>query len=400
MRTLYKIDRRFESRGRQYAVDALTRLMTMREVTAAYVREAIKLGAKFNSNNRLDSMRHDMKELRQRFKNGLMVYHDDALMRTVNGYSFRSTIPSDKPRVMALKIAKESLIRQIKEYRRMSKVLYDTKGAKILRRKPGQFMMEILVRRLRDPKTPVTNDQYIGIEIECVMPRTADFTALAPFHKYVAVGTDGSVNYESGEEGREIRVCLKRSEVRDILPKILDTLRNLGAYVNTSCGLHVHLDQRNNPRPDIAFNNLVRSLSLLYKVVPASRHKNGYCHRNRTANWNDARYQERYKAVNATAYDRYRTLEVRLFGGTLNATKIINWVETLEGIVDMPEMMMRCPGTFKLAQKKWKLSDENVAWLEMREKMFSDINVSRTEADLNGDVNVPIAVNQFETVPF
>ena len=116
--------------------------------------------------------------------------------------------------------------------------------------------------------------------------------ALLPFGKYVDVGSDGSIHYGDNEEGKEIRVCVKRSEVRTVVPGIMDALNSMGATVNKSCGLHVHLDQRGNLEPEKTFQKLVRSLGLLYTVVPKSRRENTYCKRNlRTAFSTNDRYK-------------------------------------------------------------------------------------------------------------
>ena len=94
-----------------------------------------------------------------------------------------------------------------------------------------------------------------------------------------------------------------------------------------------------------------------------------YCKRNRTLDFNTAR-RSRYQAINPCAFSRHKTLEVRLFGGTLNPGKILNWIDTLLSIIS-GEMPTRCPRTFKSAKKVWHLPDPVVTWLEAREKLYA-----------------------------
>lgn len=258
---------------------------------------------------------------------------------------------------------------KIKRDRERARTNYDS----IFNRKPCDLLKQFHRRRLDTPKRPTDGDQYIGLEIECITPNDADLTVLSPFSKWVNIGADGSIDYGQGEKGVEIRICVKRNETRDVVPGILDALKSIGARVNKSCGLHVHLDQRNNEETALAFQKLVRSLNLLYSVVPASRRKNRYCKRNRHADFASAVNGDRYYAINATAYRRYKTLEVRLFGGTLDADKIINWIETLHAIA-YGAIVLRCPSNFDTARKYWKLSDANVTWLKARQLRFAQLN--------------------------
>ena len=269
---------------------------------------------------------------------------------------------TQQTRVLILRRLRE----KVKSTRRNNRDFYDPLRGKA----SGSILRRYQTTILQKDKKPYDGEEYVGIEIECVMPHNANMGTLLPFAKWVNVGTDGSIRCDNDnrEEGKEIRVCVKRSEVRAVVPGIMDALNSMGAKVNKSCGLHVHLDQRNNLEPEKTFQKLVRSLGLLYTVVPKSRRENTYCKRNlRTAfSTND-----RYKAINSLAFQRYRTLEIRLFGGTLNAEKVINWIETLEAI-SHGEMVNRCPKNFDTARKYWPLlTDENIAWLKARQIQFA-----------------------------
>lgn len=267
---------------------------------------------------------------------------------------------------------------KIKRFRENRKrIEYD----RITNRKPGYYLRKYEQTVLEKFKKPLADDmaRYVGIEIECILPEMASLKDLVPFGKYVSVSGDGSIQHDDNEIGKEIKVCVKREDVRDVVPKILDVLNGMGARVNKSCGLHVHLDQRHTPDASIPFQKLVRSLRLLYTVIPPSRRANRYCRRNRHGRFDVAARGNRYRAINASAYYKYKTIEVRLFGGTLDATKIINWIEVLHAIVD-GAVMNRCPKNFDTARNHWQLSDENVTWLKTRQEKFGTVPSDTYEA--------------------
>lgn len=296
----------------------LTALLKFKDIKARRLLVSQLVNHAMKTNGRTDNLNYvkaELTDMRKSAKHmiagikGEIVYYrtygkhgQTVKMEYING----STLYSRKDIIKDLRL-------QIQRLRKIQKQTYDTLAVKY----PNAVVRKYNETILEKPKKPTDNDKYIGVEIECIVPADADMTSLVPFGKWVNVGTDGSISdLNEDEEGRELRVCLKRNEVRDVLPRLLATLNDMGARVNKTCGLHVHLDQRNNTQPDIAFKNLVRSLSLLYTVVPKTRRENTYCKRNHTTNFDQARNGNRYKAINASAYYRYKTLEVRLFGGT------------------------------------------------------------------------------------
>jgi len=132
------------------------------------------------------------------------------------------------------------------------------------------------------------------------------------------------------------------------------TLRGAGAFVNSSCGLHVHHCVYDFS-PDALASLLVYWGSMSYtlqSVVPYSRRNNGYCravglsHAKSLANdilriGNDYRSARRAIAgvsrdeINFAAIEEHDTVEFRLHSGTLSAEKIINWVKLTKRIVDL-----------------------------------------------------------------
>jgi hypothetical protein len=61
--------------------------------------------------------------------------------------------------------------------------------------------------------------------------------------------------------------------------------------------------------------------------------ENTYCKPPETSDFEDACAEDdRYRAINACAYDRHSTLEVRLFSGSINADKIIQYLQVVSSI--------------------------------------------------------------------
>jgi hypothetical protein len=144
----------------------------------------------------------------------------------------------------------------------------------------------------------------------------------------VSVKYDGSLSCENGEgEGVEVTMVFNSKRGFEPLQKLCDTLRRAGCYVNKTCGLHVHLDARHLETRTVkrVGRRLGRALPVIKYLVDASRHNNNYCEL--SVSRIDG---ERYHAVNLTAYNKYKTVEVRLHGGSMNYTKISNWIKVLK----------------------------------------------------------------------
>lgn len=374
MRVEYKLVKSdsYQKFDRRAAIEHYKKIKAINKAVALYVSTL----RRHTTGIRLDEGRYAVKQLREKYNAQINKQNTRyALERVYLGRIIRVSVDTDEIGRAYLKDALDEIKHNIRRSRADAKYIED----RLKQRPIGYYLKKYQDRVFKQPKFPKTDAEFTGIEIECVMPSNADMSKLLPFAKWVNVGTDGSIHCdEDNEVGQEIRVCIERSEVRNVIPNLLQTLQEMGAYVNKSCGLHVHLDRRNDLTPDLTFQKLVRSLHLLYTVVPKSRRSNTYCSRNRHADWNQAKNGDRYKAINATSYSKYRTIEVRLFGGTLEGAKVVNWIETLWAIAK-GEMVTRCPKSFDTARRYWNLSDENLAWLKARQDKFADLNAIPTE---------------------
>lgn len=230
-------------------------------------------------------------------------------------------------------------------------------------------------------KKPLTKSNYVGIEIEFLIPDNKETeleNALvkANLHKNVNLGQDSSVEDEDSEDreynddqivelwrkvrkknssgrwypalyevldypeeyddspvfiGKELRLLAKEEEAPELIDSVCSILKKMGCKVNHTCGLHVHLDMRQRDL-DLCYYNLVESQDLLFKMNPKERETCGYCYRSTAFNSDD-----RYTAINRTAYNKHKTIEVRLHEGTIEAIEIKTWVGLLINIANRKE---------------------------------------------------------------
>jgi len=146
--------------------------------------------------------------------------------------------------------------------------------------------------------------------------------------KYINVKSDGSISAPDGFFAVEITV-LTRLDRPDNLKKACELLNKIGAKVNKSCGLHVHLDARHLGTSDVKKIGVKfeRALPVLAAMVPPTRRSNTYC-----ALSVSGLKGGRYHAVNLTAYRKFRTIEIRLHSSTTDFQKIIHWAKLLSAI--------------------------------------------------------------------
>jgi DNA-binding transcriptional MerR regulator len=179
---------------------------------------------------------------------------------------------------------------------------------------------------------------FVGVEIEFIsesgeshFKRRAEEMKIKNFN----IGSDGSIEFDSDDYpdhvSHEIRILMENSEpyLKTQLKKLCTLLSINDAFVNASCGLHVHLDVRHKTaeeREEIGAR-FSRCLNVLASLVPKSRRDNSYCKLKRSDS-------DRYSAINMTAINKYSTIEIRLHSGTVDFLKIFNWIRLLNLIKD------------------------------------------------------------------
>ena len=190
-------------------------------------------------------------------------------------------------------------------------------------------------RARRRATVPILPAPHVGVEIEVRLMDASretleEIIALdRGLRHWVNVGTDGSIRHEGARDTAEIRVCAPRAHLGPILKHLFEVARPVGLAVDTSCGLHVHLDQRGSAPEERTgmYSRLVRALPLLISMVPASRRDNPFCMKNTPSR---SFPSSRYHAINpSTGKD---TVEVRLHSGSTSAEKIVRWVAVLASI--------------------------------------------------------------------
>lgn len=271
---------------------------------------------------------------------------------------------------------------------------------------------------------PKNNKKYVGVELECIIPfpspehdgddddgdyydTTGRILLLSLFSEAglankVRCGYDGSIKHRKMECGVEVRILDTEKNIFDTIEKVCQILTNLGARVNNSCGLHVHLDMRNRPDDEISmiFDNLLKSQDYLRSLVAKHRIRSTYCKRlsgyietprevvrdadgraifNRRGNiklkkpkkiglltWDAVRNGRdfagrpvHYHGLNmGESYDEQSTFEIRFHEATLDSVKVNKWIATLLKITKVRNLSNVV--TVENAEKLLKLGDTNV----------------------------------------
>lgn len=149
--------------------------------------------------------------------------------------------------------------------------------------------------------------------------------------KGLDVKHDGSLDADGDEETVlpiELTLLVRQDDLSD-LEKLCKLLNDLGAYVNNSCGLHVHIDSRDKTKAQIQTiaRRFEAALPFMTKLVPRSRRENRYCKAGVSTLNGD-----RYHAVNLTSFAKHGTIEVRLHSATTNFVKIKNWLKIVSAV--------------------------------------------------------------------
>ena len=134
------------------------------------------------------------------------------------------------------------------------------------------------------------------------------------------VTTPGAITNPNGQEA----ILMIRRDKPERLQSLCTYLKANGGLVNPTCGLHVHLDQRDVNRREALTRarRITAALPWLVSIVPKSRRNNAFCKLKMSI-------RDRYVAVNCCALDEHNTIEIRLGAGSLDADKILAWSDLL-----------------------------------------------------------------------
>lgn len=161
------------------------------------------------------------------------------------------------------------------------------------------------------------------------------------------IKTDSSLRPgRQGGRGYEIvSPILRGKRGENEIRKVLKVLNDAGCYVNLTTGTHVHiqatdLNVEGVRNVALTYNNAGNALDLLFS--PSRRGiRNQYCQPltatetliiRQAQNLSGIR-GNKYRKINVTTYPRLGTLEFRQHQGTLNAAKIISWIQFTKRLV-------------------------------------------------------------------
>jgi hypothetical protein len=216
--------------------------------------------------------------------------------------------------------------------------------------------------------------QYIGVEIEFITDN-ASFEEIEDelrFHglKDICLGEDSSVSsdpYGDNCDGLELCVLTKIDDLEPI-KKTLAAIQNVDGYINSTCGLHVHLDMRHVSRKKAKAiaKRMANALPLLRSIVAPYRNKSRFCKDDLS------RSGVRYAAINTESLSKHGTIEVRLHQGTLDFNKISNWIRLLYKL----SRAVKVPKTrsLKTLAKAIKLNASMISYYNRRIKLMGMLN--------------------------
>lgn len=166
---------------------------------------------------------------------------------------------------------------------------------------------------------PRSREPHIGVEVECIARNGKSHKALLAQRSLPC--SDGSL----GDFGCEYKLCAPADKIVAKAMRLVSHIRDAGAYIDSRCGLHVHLDCRYADRSRInAVCEWLRTQEhWLFGLMPKSRRQNSFC----TRSINEGHYSW----CNFTSK---RTVEIRLHGGTLNPHKMAGWLSAMRCILD------------------------------------------------------------------
>ena len=229
-----------------------------------------------------------------------------------------------------------------------------------------------------------------GVEIECIRCRYTEFFDAARRHglevfdqvyynhrdiPQYKLTTDSSVHGENPAEC--VTPALNgNDEGFGSLKACCQSLREIGATANSSCGLHVHIGAANLTDQEycnVFVNYMMLETAIESFLAPSRRglssrwckslrnHESAILRATDRSEIRQALRYDRYHRVNAEAYEAHKTIEFRQHQGTTNFGKISHWVKFLGKLVEFSK-------TTRLAECIDRIED--IPFLTQAEKNF------------------------------
>jgi hypothetical protein len=225
--------------------------------------------------------------------------------------------------------------------------------------------------------SPLPFDRKFGIEIEAYnidrhllarKLREAGIEANSESYNHELrntwkIVTDGSLN--GNQTFEVVSPILIGENGLEQVRKVCEVLHENNALINKSCGLHVHFCAEKFDLKQ--WKNLYKNYALLEPVIdslmPQSRRDNNnqYCKslnskQNLHIKIDQSRSlqeiavffgQSRYFKINPLSYSRHNTVEFRQHSGTIEFSKIQNWVVFLHNLVSYSKDNLNTDSTFE-----------------------------------------------------
>jgi hypothetical protein len=269
-----------------------------------------------------------------------------------------------------------------------------------------------------EDKFPADDAKHLGIELElCTKLEAGKLAVLFSgqgLENYVTIKEDHSLRANTGHYAYEICVLFKEDEATEVVNKLTAVLNNpvVDAYVNETCGMHLHLDMRTR-KVDDCYRKLYKAQKFLVETQPPCRMETNFCNLNERGSMqeqmgltgtNPRDRAARYLVINPLAFNTHKTLEIRSHSGTTNATKILNWIALCKGLIDGEDSATAAPySMLKTLKDRANLSEEVVKYLKERIAKFkkyyndnenTDVSIIKKSKDINdgrrGMLNKPM----------
>lgn len=172
--------------------------------------------------------------------------------------------------------------------------------------------------------------------------RTASYHDNGTTNMEICVKSDGSLNNPPQDFRRYGHEITFKATLQDLpkIKKLCELLTRMGALVNKSCGLHVHISVRDYRIEDFKslYNLVYKYENVIGGLIPTSRLRSTYTRMrsqserrliNRARSIQSLRelVHDRFYGLNINAYFKhsYKTVEFRYHSGTVDYDKILNW---------------------------------------------------------------------------
>lgn len=191
-----------------------------------------------------------------------------------------------------------------------------------------------------------------------------------------------------------------------LLTKAIKTLKDSGARVNKTCGLHVHVGVANKNMTQIktVFERFNRFSKEFEFFVDENRIKNKYCSHLTEDEQNTIRsavtFEDfkrndllRYHSINPQSVITHATIEFRQFHGTLDEEEIVAWIKTVVAFFETSCGMAPIYNPlFKTNTERYRSFREeflkNAAEKnKIRKSLFQEINAIKSLIEKNIEIN-------------